>query len=76
MCPGGAIVGDAVAAVIGGDESLLLPSVEFALAWVDSVDVLRFCAFVGNDGAISIRDWIASHSVPCRAVETYTCEAS
>ena len=64
MCPGGAVVGDAVAAVIGGNKGLLLTSVEFTLAWVDGVGVLRFCTFVGNDGTIGIRDRIASHSVP------------
>ena len=74
MCPGGAVVGDAVAAVVGGNEGLLLASVEFTLAWVDSVDVLRFCAFVGDNGAISVRDRVASHSIPCWTVKTYTCK--
>ena len=67
MCPGGAVVGDAVAAVIWGNEGLLLTSVEFALAWVDDVGVLRFCTFVRNDGAIGVHDRVASHSVPCRS---------
>ena len=39
MCPGSAVVSDAVAAVIGGDESLLLTSVEFTLAWVYGVGI-------------------------------------
>lgn len=76
MCPSGAVVGDAVAAVIGGNKGLLLTSVEFTLAWVNSVSVLRFCAFVGDDGVIGIRDRIASHSVPYWTVKTNTCKAS
>lgn len=47
MCPGGAVVGYAVAAGVWGHEGLLLASVEFALGGVDGVGVGRRCAGVG-----------------------------
>ena len=47
MCPGGAIVGDAVATGVGGDEGLLLTSVEFALGGVDGVGMGRSGTSVG-----------------------------
>ena len=37
MCPGSAVVGDAVAAGVGGDEGLLLASVKFALGGINGV---------------------------------------
>lgn len=37
--PGAAVVGDAVAAGVGRDESLLLSSVELALGGIDGVGV-------------------------------------
>ena len=39
MGPGGAVIGDEVAAGVGGYEGLLRAAVEFAAGWVDGVGV-------------------------------------
>ena len=76
MCPGAAVVGYAVATGVGGMVGDLLTAVEFALLWVDGVDVGGGGAFVRGYWVIGVIEVIrlAAHGFPLLAVETYARE--
>lgn len=72
MCPSLAVVFYTVALGVWGIVGYLLTTIEFALLWIDGVDVGFVCTLVAYYLVFLVLDWFALHSVPCWTVETYT----
>ena len=77
MCPGSAVIGNAVAAGVWCDEGLLLTSVEFALSWIYGVGMGRRYTCVGVFVYLFTTDIFPTKHTGlgiALAVETYACE--